>query len=91
MPVGFASITTILSTHPVVVIIVTIGDMDHDRSSELPNRSNELFIIQLVFLIIAGICTLIRAYIKIFLVKCVTTDDSLILSAMVIFPFFTFY
>ncbi|KAH7021982.1 hypothetical protein EDB80DRAFT_628547 [Ilyonectria destructans] len=57
--------------------------MDHDRSSELPNRSNELFIIQLVFLIIAGICTLIRAYIKIFLVKCVTTDDYLILSAMI--------
>lgn len=72
-------------------MIITKGDIDHDRSSELPNRSKELFIIQLVFLIIAGVCTLIRAHIKIFLVKCVTTDDYLILSAMVISPHFTFY
>lgn len=64
--------------------------MDHDSNLELPNRSKELFIIQLVFLIVAGICTLIRVYIKIFLVKCVTTDDYLILSAMVGFPCFTF-
>jgi hypothetical protein len=38
-------------------------------------RGMELFWVQLVFLVIAEIFVLLRAYVKVFLVKSVTADD----------------
>lgn len=43
----------------------------------------ELFYVQLIFLVISGVFVLIRAYVKIFMVKKVTLDDHLIFLAMV--------
>lgn len=48
-----------------------------------PSRGHELFLVQLVFIVVAGAATLVRAYVKIFLVRRVTSDDYLIFVAMV--------
>lgn len=50
---------------------------------EKPSRGHELFLVQLVFVSFAGVATVIRAYVKIFLVGRVTVDDYLIFAAMV--------
>lgn len=56
---------------------------DVGENSEQLDRGGQLFLVQLVFLLAAGICTLVRAYVKLFMVKHVTIDDYLIFSAMV--------
>lgn len=50
---------------------------------EKPSRGHELLLVQIVFVSLAGASTLIRAYVKIFLVGRVTADDYLIFAAMV--------
>ncbi|KAH7123461.1 integral membrane protein [Dactylonectria estremocensis] len=55
---------------------------DVGENSEQLDRGGQLFLVQLVFLLAAGICTLVRAYVKLFMVKHVTIDDYLIFSAM---------
>lgn len=45
----------------------------------------ELFFVQLVFLLLSGICVVIRAYVRIFMVKKVTLDDYLIFLAMTMY------
>ena len=57
--------------------------MADSADAEKPNRGHELFLVQLVFVLVAGVTTLIRAYVKVFLVGRVTSDDYLILAAMV--------
>ena len=50
---------------------------------DIRSRGMELFYVQLVFLVVSGIFVLIRAYVKIFMVRKVTLDDHLIFLAMV--------
>ncbi|OLN94339.1 hypothetical protein CCHL11_02967 [Colletotrichum chlorophyti] len=63
--------------------------MDMDASlyarsgrEDLHQRGLQLFIVQLVFLIIAGLFVLARAYVKVCIVKSVAIDDWLIFGAM---------
>lgn len=51
--------------------------------SNIHTRGMELFYVQLIFLLASGITVLIRAYVRIFMVKKVTLDDYLIFLAMV--------
>ncbi|PKS05666.1 hypothetical protein jhhlp_008186 [Lomentospora prolificans] len=60
-----------------------------DAASDVPihksgrlDRSHEVFIVQLVFLILSGLCLLMRGYIKCFVVKLNLLDDYLIYGAM---------
>lgn len=57
--------------------------MHEGTKTEKQSRGGELFIVQLVFLLLAGICTLVRAYVKTVLVKRLAWDDYLIFLAMV--------
>lgn len=51
--------------------------------SNIKSRGVQMFYIQLVFLIIAGLFVLLRVYVRAVLVKKVTLDDWLIFLAMV--------
>lgn len=57
--------------------------MSEAAGAELPSRGHELLIVQVAFMSVAGVATVIRAYVKAFLVKRVTWDDYLIFAAMV--------
>ncbi|KAH6689028.1 integral membrane protein [Plectosphaerella plurivora] len=52
---------------------------------DIKSRGMELFFVQLIFLILSGICVVIRAYVRVFMVKKVTLDDYLIFLAMAIY------
>lgn len=61
-------------------------DMDVADMGPIPDkldRSSELFIVQSVFLILAGICVILRAIVKTCVVKLNSLDDYLIYGAMV--------
>ncbi|KDN62243.1 putative integral membrane protein [Colletotrichum sublineola] len=47
------------------------------------DRGMELYVVQMVFVIIAGLFVLARAYVKIFIVKNIAVDDWLIFGAMI--------
>ncbi|KAK1994498.1 integral membrane protein [Colletotrichum falcatum] len=47
------------------------------------DRGMELYVVQMIFVIIAGIFVLLRAYVKIFIVKNIALDDWLIFGAMI--------
>ena len=49
----------------------------------VPGRGHELLNVQIVFVILAGIATLIRAYVKAIVIRNVSSDDYLIFLAMV--------
>lgn len=57
--------------------------MKDAAGAERPSRGHELLLVQLVFVSFAGAATLVRAYVKVFLVGRVTSDDYLIFAAMV--------
>ncbi|KAK1989567.1 integral membrane protein [Colletotrichum cereale] len=55
----------------------------HTRSGQGDDdRGMELYIVQMIFVIIAGLFVLARAYVKIFIVKSIAVDDWLIFGAM---------
>jgi len=56
--------------------------MKDAAGAERPSRGHELLLVQLVFVSFAGAATLVRAYVKVFLVGRVTSDDYLIFAAM---------
>lgn len=57
-------------------------DVPVHKSGKL-DRSDELFIVQAVFMSFSATCVLIRAYVKCFIVKANMLEDYLIYSAMV--------
>ena len=59
----------------------TIPDPGHGNL----DRSLELSIIQIVFVVVAGLCLLARAYIKLFIIKINLLDDYLLYGSMVRF------
>jgi len=68
------------------------GNMATNSSStELPaklDRSNELIYVQTTFLVLAGLCVLLRVYVKSIVVRHHALDDFLIYAAMVsLLPF----
>lgn len=68
--------------------------MDPTETGPLPDkldRSHELFIVQTVFLILAGVCVILRAIVKTFVVKLNSLDDYLIYGAMVGFLLYTIF
>ncbi|SPO01846.1 uncharacterized protein DNG_04519 [Cephalotrichum gorgonifer] len=60
----------------------SLEDIPVHKSGRL-DRSNELFIVQAVFVILAGVCLLIRGYIKCFIIKVNLLDDYLLYGSMV--------
>ena len=59
-----------------------------DIATDIPvhgelDRSSELFLVQTVFVVIAGVCLLARGYIKCFIIKLNLLDDYLLYGAMV--------
>lgn len=50
------------------------------------DRSHELIYVQTIFLVLAGLCVLVRIYVKSIIVRHQALDDYLIYGAMVSFP-----
>lgn len=57
----------------------TLAEPDHGNL----DRSLELAIIQVAFVVVAGLCLLVRAYIKFFIIKINLLDDYLLYGSMV--------
>ncbi|SPO07622.1 uncharacterized protein DNG_10317 [Cephalotrichum gorgonifer] len=61
-----------------------------DSTEDVPvadkmDRSSELFLVQTVFVVIAGVCLLVRGYIKCFIIKINSLDDYLLYGAMLVY------
>ncbi len=61
-------------------------DVPVHKSGRL-DRSHELFIVQTAFVVLSGVCLLIRGYIKCFIIRVNLLDDYLLYGAMVGFPY----
>ena len=84
--VGFRALTTVPVHPPRTRRCRRSMDIPQDvpvhKSGRL-DRSHEVFIVQTVFVVMAGICVLVRAYIKCFVIKLNLLDDYLIYGAAV--------
>ena len=61
---------------------IPAGDVPVHKSGKL-DRSDELLIVQTVFMSLSAVCVLVRGYVKCFIVKNNMLEDYLIYGAMV--------